>query len=156
MHHWTWLLALAPLAAQQPPASSNAAAARPGYAGDQMCQACHPDKWTPFHRNAHFKLTLTASSDKKTYACESCHGPGQAHIDGKGDKSKIDRIGGRGAAHILEACLACHSKDFPRANIRRSAHTTHDVACTHCHSIHGAQSPKHLLAYSRQRDLCYT
>jgi DmsE family decaheme c-type cytochrome len=141
------LLALFPLAAQSP---------SPDHAGDQMCQACHPDKWEPFSRNAHFKLTLSSPNPKTTYACEGCHGPGKAHVDGRGDKTKINRIAGRPVGQVLSACLACHSKDFPRSNIRRSAHSTHDVACTSCHSIHASTAPKYLLARAQQRDLCYS
>jgi DmsE family decaheme c-type cytochrome len=58
-------------------------------------------------------------------------------------------------AATLDACLACHGKDFPRANIRRSSHSLADVACTSCHSIHRSPVQKFLLA-RRQTDLCYT
>jgi DmsE family decaheme c-type cytochrome len=55
---------------------------------------------------------------------------------------------------VLDACLACHVKEFPRSEIRRSSHSQTDVACNSCHSIHRPQTPKFLLA-KRQADLCY-
>ena len=141
------LLALAPLAAQQPPG--------PGYASDARCQICHPDKWDNFPRNAHFKIIVSPQPVPATFGCESCHGPGAAHAE-KADITKINRIGGRPPGQVLDTCLRCHSKDFPRSNIRRSAHSTHDVACTNCHSIHSSTAPKYLLARTQQRDLCYS
>ncbi len=142
------MFALAPAGAQQAPA-------RPGYAGDAQCRICHPDLWDTFPRNAHFKTIVSPIPVEISYGCEGCHGPGQAHIEGKGDRGKVNRIAGRAANQVLDACLACHSKDFPRSNIRRSAHSTHEVACTNCHSIHRSPAPKYLLA-KQQRDLCYS
>ena len=138
------LLVLAPLQAQQPPG--------PGYASDATCQICHPDKWGAFPRNAHFKTIVFPKPVEQTFGCEGCHGPGQAHAE-KGDSTKINRIAGGPANQVLDTCLRCHSKDFPRSNIRRSAHSTNDVVCTSCHSIHQAATPKYLLA-KQQKDLC--
>ena len=42
-----------------------------------------------------------------------------------------------------------------RANIRRSEHTQSDVVCTNCHSIHGSEARKFLLAKERQAEVCY-
>lgn len=41
--------------------------------------------------------------------CESCHGPGKAHVDGGGDKSKIRTFENETAKQISENCLACHA-----------------------------------------------
>src|SRR5206468_2372300 len=62
-----------------------------------------------------------------------------------------------------DACKTCHADvwfnfyknaDFTRANIRRSEHTLHDIACTNCHSNHHPATPKNLLA-KNQAELCY-
>jgi predicted CXXCH cytochrome family protein len=55
---------------------------------------------------------------------------------------------------IIPQCLTCHSKEFSRANIRRSEHTQHDVACTACHSIHTPATEKNLLSKT-QPEACY-
>jgi DmsE family decaheme c-type cytochrome len=55
---------------------------------------------------------------------------------------------------IITLCLTCHANDFSRANIRRSEHTQHDVACTSCHSIHNPKSEKNLLS-KPEREICY-
>jgi DmsE family decaheme c-type cytochrome len=147
MRHFILLIALAPLAAPQSPG--------PGYAGDATCRICHPEFWDAFHKNAHFKIIVSPRPVEASYGCESCHGPAKAHTE-KADITKVNRIGGRPAAEVLNACLSCHSKDFPRFNIRRSSHSTNDVACTSCHTIHRSVAPKHLLARAQQRDLCYS
>lgn len=124
------------------------------YVGSAVCQACHPDVWQTFHRNAHFRSQAAGDQPPERTGCEGCHGPGRSHVRGKGDKTKIRVFPALGQAAVLAACLECHEDDFPRSQIRRSSHTLADVVCTDCHSIHGSPEPKYLLA-REQRDLCY-
>ena len=87
--------------------------------------------------------------------CESCHGPGRAHVEARGGKNTIPRAYSiMPPKRILESCLGCHARDFSRSNIRRSSHTLNDVVCTSCHSIHRSPTPKFLLARV-QREVCY-
>ncbi len=141
------LLILSPLGAEQ--------VGGPRYLSDAVCQTCHPDVWAGFTRNPHFKTIVFPKPAEKTFGCEGCHGPGIDHPKNPFDHTKINRIEGRPAGQVLDACLACHAKDFTKANIRRSAHSANDVACTNCHSIHHAQTPRYLLT-KQQKDLCYT
>lgn len=127
----------------------------PGYAGSNACRGCHADLAASFFRNAHFKTSVDAEVPFEKKGCESCHGPGRAHIEGKGDKSKIIAFSRLSAKETLDNCLQCHSKQISRANSRRSSHTTADVACNSCHNIHKAATPKQLLA-KPQTELCYT
>jgi len=91
-------------------------------------------------------------------ACESCHGPGQAHVDaggGKGvgglitfaknDKTPVEK---RNAA-----CLACHAKG-DRIFWKGSAHESRDVACTNCHKVMEDVSPRNQLAKETVVDTC--
>ncbi len=149
---WCLSLLLTVVAGAAPPQAPAASAS--GYVGHVVCQACHPDIWAGFYRNAHFKSIASGKESPERTGCEGCHGPGKAHVDGRGDRTKINRIQGRAAQQVLDACLKCHASDFNRVNIRRSPHSTHDVACTNCHSIHHSTTPKFLLA-KQQKDLCY-
>ncbi len=72
-----------------------------------------------------------------------------------GGKATIRAFSLMAPEEALNTCLACHSKDISRANIRRSEHTEADVVCSNCHSIHKSPTPKFLLA-KQQRDLCYS
>ena len=60
-----------------------------GYAGSNACRVCHPDVWLNFYKNPHFKTLALHKTPPESTGCESCHGPGLAHISAHGDKSKI-------------------------------------------------------------------
>ena len=126
------------------------------FAGNNACKTCHADLWQPFFRNPHFKSVASGKEPPESAGCEGCHGPGQEHVDAKGGRTTIPRAFSlMSARQSLDTCLACHTKDLSRGEVRRSSHTLADVACASCHSIHRAQSPKALLA-KPQAQLCYS
>ena len=59
------------------------------YVGSETCQACHEDAFKSFSGTKHGKLAGLASWKNKVQGCESCHGPGKAHVEAGGDKTKI-------------------------------------------------------------------
>lgn len=130
-------------------------AAEEGYVGSEVCKKCHSDVWLNFHRNAHFKSIASGKEAPERTGCEGCHGPGQAHIEAGGGKTTIPRaFSVMTPRQVIETCLACHGRDFARANIRRSEHTLHEVSCISCHSNHHPATAKNLLAKD-QKELCY-
>jgi DmsE family decaheme c-type cytochrome len=131
------------------------AQAADSYAGSTACKTCHPDVWANFYKNPHFKSIASAKETPENTGCESCHGPGKAHIDAHGGKATIIAFSELGPEKTLDACLRCHGQTLARANIRRSVHTREDVVCSSCHSIHKSKSPNFLLA-KPQTELCYT
>ncbi len=137
------LVVVTSLASAQSPAPDKAP---PKFVGNTVCKTCHPDVSLNFYKNPHYKNSA---------GCEGCHGPGGAHVESHGNKTLIRAYSLMSPPQVLNACLTCHSRDMPRANIRRSSHTEADVVCTSCHSIHKSAVPKFLLA-KVQRDLCYT
>jgi DmsE family decaheme c-type cytochrome len=145
-----WLRGLAALCALT---SSSAFAA--DYVGSEACRTCHSDVWSTFYRNPHFKSLASGKEAPENTGCESCHGPGKAHVDAHGGKATIVAFSELAPDKVLNACLRCHSQTLSRANIRRSAHTDADVVCINCHSVHKPATPKFLLA-KKQVDLCYT
>jgi DmsE family decaheme c-type cytochrome len=124
------------------------------FLGSNVCKTCHPDVWLNFYRNAHYRGIALGDQPPERTGCESCHGPGKAHVEARGDKSAIRAFSQTTPRQTLDACLACHAKDFPRSEIRRSSHSQAEVACTSCHSIHKSPTQKYLLARS-QANLCY-
>jgi DmsE family decaheme c-type cytochrome len=150
-----WALA----AAAQTPAPAQQTAAPPanaaGFVGSNVCRTCHADVFQNFYKNAHFKSVASGKEPPEKTGCEGCHGPGKAHVEARGGKTTIPHAFSLMTAKAaLEDCLGCHASDFNRANIRRSEHTLHDVACISCHSIHHSTTPKFLLA-KQQHELCY-
>src|ERR1700734_2791915 len=125
------------------------------YVGSNVCRTCHADIWAPFYRNPHFKSLASGKETPENTGCESCHGPGKAHVDAHGGKATIVAFSELGPEKTLDACLRCHNQTLARANIRRSVHTREDVVCYNCHSIHKSKSTKNLLAKT-ETELCYT
>ncbi|HZT37753.1 MAG TPA: DmsE family decaheme c-type cytochrome [Bryobacteraceae bacterium] len=144
-HRWTLLALLAWRAAL---------AAADGYVGSNVCKTCHPDIWSTFYKNPHFTSIASGKEPPERTGCESCHGPGKAHVEARGGQATIVAFSELPPERALDVCLKCHSQTISRANIRRSQHTISGVACVSCHSIHRAQSPRALLA-KNQADLCY-
>jgi DmsE family decaheme c-type cytochrome len=153
-----------PSEAQQPPpkpaAAAPAAVALPqGYAGADACKQCHEDQFKLFEQTKMGRLFLKHPRNaEERLACETCHGPGKAHVDaggGKGvgnmitfaknDKTPVDK---RNAS-----CLSCHTKGA-RLFWQGSAHETRDVACTSCHKVMTDVSPRAQLAKPNEIDTC--
>jgi len=134
----------APAAAVPAPAS--------GYAGTAACLDCHDQaktlKGTP-HAEAN-----NPRSPEANHGCESCHGPGQAHIadDAKGHIRKFSAIS---ASEASETCLSCHNRG-EHAGWEGSAHDRRNLTCTTCHSVHSFKSTEHQLVKSTETALCAT
>lgn len=143
------LLSGSSLGAEEKPAPGS------GFVGSNVCRSCHPDIWLNFYKNPHYKTIALGKEPPERTGCEGCHGPGKAHVEARGGKQTIPRAFSlMKPGQILDACLACHSKDFARVNIRRSEHTQAEVVCSSCHSIHRSPVPKLLLA-QKQNEMCY-
>jgi DmsE family decaheme c-type cytochrome len=135
-------LAFAPFLMVSPQRSEGAE----GYAGTQACADCHPNKYDGYIHSYH-----GVKGDHRTPAarngCETCHGPGQAHVEAGG---------GRGVGGILVLgpksplppdkksafCLQCHTKGKV-VLWDGSLHNERGLSCSNCHNIHRA-NPKFL------------
>jgi DmsE family decaheme c-type cytochrome len=136
---------------QQPAPSQPApAGASNGYAGQAVCETCHADVAKDFPNNPHSQLALEHQGHGTT--CESCHGPGQAHVEGGGDVTKIFRFEKATAKQVNKTCLSCHAGTHP--NFVHSPHGEAGLSCISCHSVHHARTPSFLLV-SAQPTLCY-
>jgi DmsE family decaheme c-type cytochrome len=136
--------------ATNPPAAPAAATAS-GYAGSESCALCHAAVTDKFPNNPHAKLALEHGG--KGVSCESCHGPGQAHVDSGGDVTKIRQLSKASAKMVDQTCLGCHASSHP--NFLRSPHAKAGVSCLGCHSVHNPGSEEHLLK-AEQPKLCFT
>jgi DmsE family decaheme c-type cytochrome len=145
-------LALAAGGGQQQAATSQpkAAADSTDFVGQETCATCHADVVKNFGTNPHTRLALQHAG--KGVTCESCHGPGKAHVEGGGDITKIRRLGKMGTKEVDDTCLGCHAGAHP--NFDRSPHAKANVGCLSCHSVHASETPEHLLK-AEQPKLCF-
>ena len=102
-----------------------------------------------FESTPHFQTTLHDG-----HGCESCHGPGSAHVEGGGDVTKIVSFKSMSKQDANSRCLSCHGESHKQRYFSASAHANNDVGCLDCHSPHHAKEQEHLLVRA-QPNLCY-
>ncbi len=137
---------------QQAVASQPAAAANPAdFVGSEMCETCHAEVAKKFSTNPHSRIALMHGDKGAT--CESCHGPGKAHVESGGDVTKILQLTKASTKQIDTTCLGCHESAHP--NFERSEHGKAGVNCLNCHSVHSFKQETGLLKISQPK-LCYT
>ena len=155
------MLSIAFLAAKAVSASGRAsvtaarqatAASADQYVGEETCLTCHEDRKSGYQGSAHARA-LDPRSPAAAHGCESCHGPGKAHVDGDGDKTKIKRPSSMSARDVNETCLTCHDRG-DRAAWTGSPHEGRNLSCTTCHSIHAPKSEKAHLKQTTQMETC--
>ena len=135
------------------PAAAEQKAVPGAYAGADTCLVCHEGqneslKGTP-HAHAANPRSPAASQ-----GCESCHGPGQAHVDDDA-KGHIRKFAKEDAGDNSAACLSCHNRGN-HAAWEGSAHDRRDLSCTTCHSAHSPKSAARQLVKATESGLCAT
>jgi len=138
-------------AAPQTPAPAGAAQPPAGYVGSDTCIVCHEGKDTSLHGTAHGEAK-NPRSPAAAHGCESCHGPGQAHVDDDA-KGHILKFGQMQPAAINETCLACHNRGN-HAAWEGSGHERRNLSCTTCHSVHSFKSPERQLVKATETQVC--
>jgi len=143
-------------AGQSPPAQPTPSAQSTppaGYAGSDTCVVCHTTEEGSLkgtaHGQAHNPRTPAAN-----HGCESCHGPGQAHVDDE-QKGHIRKFAQMKPAEVSETCLTCHNRGS-HAGWQGSGHERRDLSCITCHSVHSPKSFERQLTKTTQTALCAT
>lgn len=127
---WMMLLLLAmPLSA--------GAQSKGGYVGSERCAVCHDEHSAGFDANPHALLTTSERWEAQEIACESCHGPGLAHVQAL-DPAPLEVWANAQPDRVNQACLNCHRSGSHQAERFFSDHLRNEVACTGCHQAHEA------------------
>ncbi len=114
---WTWALAAEP-------------------ARNEACLTCHEEQGKSLAATIHGKLAGGAPD------CESCHGPGQAHVDAGGGKGTIFNPAKGDAAKVVAHCMSCHDEREGRRFFAASTHAAEGLSCASCHGIHSPKKVK--------------
>jgi DmsE family decaheme c-type cytochrome len=124
-----------------------------GYVGSDTCLVCHEGYDVSLEGTEHAQ-PLNPRSPQVGHGCESCHGPGQAHVDDD-DKGHIFKFTRLTPAENSEACLTCHNRGR-HAGWEGSAHDRRNVSCTTCHSVHSPDSSRAQLVKATETQVCAT
>lgn len=145
-----FLSILLPFSAGQENNAAPSQHAPSSYVGSDVCKTCHEDLYKKkFENTPHFKTTLNEG-----HGCESCHGPGSAHVEGGGDVSKILSFKAMANKDVNARCLSCHGENHEQRHFSGSSHANNNVGCLDCHSPHHA-TETHFLLVGAQPGLCY-
>ncbi|MGQ9617781.1 MAG: DmsE family decaheme c-type cytochrome [Candidatus Aminicenantia bacterium] len=126
------------------------ASAQSEYVGIEQCAMCHEDLVKSFKTSIHGKKGFELRSDK---SCETCHGPGGAHVEAGGDKTKIKLIQALSSEEKSDICLQCHEKGMQML-WNGSIHESRGLNCLTCHSVHNPKNGKTGLV-AKESELCF-
>ena len=145
--------AVAQAAAAAPPAdkTSPPTTQAAGLVGDDTCLTCHEGQSKGYHGSPHAR-----AKDPRTPAgkqgCESCHGPGQAHVDA-GTAETIKSPKRMKPAEVSELCTSCHNRKG-HSEWDGSKHDARNISCATCHSVHEPKSQTAQLKAEKITETC--
>jgi DmsE family decaheme c-type cytochrome len=153
---WGTAAGLATASSRAPAPSSPPAAQTSGFVGDETCATCHEAEGKSLRQTLHGKAqNVRTPAAKNGQSCETCHGPGQAHVE-SGTKEDIRRFDAMVARDVNATCLSCHEKNRAHTVWQGSMHDARNVSCATCHSVHAAKSENAQLKTATASETCVT
>ncbi len=129
--------------------------AQASHAGSEACLACHGEQAEAMKETAMGAILLQAPRNSlEQLGCESCHGPGSAHVE-SGGQSLGGMLSFRADSDEAtdrknDACTQCHERGG-QVYWRGSAHASANLACVDCHLVMKRSSDRHQLKTAGSR-----
>ena len=120
---------------------------------DEVCAGCHDELSEMFSGTAH-GIYFSSKNHLQDANCETCHGSGIDHIE-DGDPDKIINPANSGQFGAKELCLTCH-KSHQFDNWKFSTHSSADLTCADCHSVHQSAAKSSVNTSSDNCLKCHT
>lgn len=128
-------------------------AGQSAYVGSDACTTCHEDEARRFNNTVMGKAFAHPRTSAEKWGCESCHGPGKAHVDAGGGERMPVTFGKDSNNSVEEkngACLPCHSRG-DKLFWKGSPHESRALTCVHCHNGHELKVERRLSADVRYK-----
>jgi DmsE family decaheme c-type cytochrome len=146
---------------EAPPAAAAAQAPKPAapaaqaaYVGSDTCLACHEDQQHGYEDSPHGKAA-NPRAPAAMQGCESCHGPGERHIDDPADDTAIRKFASMAPRDVSQTCLTCHARGS-HASWQGSPHDARNLSCVTCHNVHPPEANERHLRTATEVELCAT
>ena len=124
-----------------------------GYVGAEACMTCHEGYEASVKATKH-GLASDPRTPMAKLGCESCHGPGEAHMNDP-EKVKPIQFNKISAKAVTDQCVTCHNRGV-HALWKGSQHEARNVSCVSCHSVHRPKSANAQLKAVNQQQQCMT
>ena len=136
------------------PAAPPANQAAGDYVGEDTCVTCHEAEGKSIRHTLHGKAE-NPRTPEAAHGCETCHGPGKAHVDDPSKPESIRRFPSMASRDVSDVCLTCHSRGN-HTQWKGSMHDARNLSCITCHSVHNPQSEKGQLKTAGVIGTCQT
>lgn len=127
-----------PAAEQEKAKPATNATADGDYVGSETCITCHQDQDRRFKNTPMGRAMAHPRTPDEAHGCESCHGPGRAHVEAGGGKDTIAIRFGKDSPNSVaeqnQACEQCHSRGT-HLFWKGSPHESRGMACVDCHQV---------------------
>ncbi|MFO7652875.1 MAG: cytochrome c3 family protein [Candidatus Krumholzibacteriia bacterium] len=101
------------------------------YVGAETCLGCHDDVGEAYHGSPHHPRHGAVVPGSDIESCESCHGPGEQHMETGSDIIGVETMRALDADTRTWLCLQCHARQ--RDTWFLAEHAEEGVDCASCH-----------------------
>lgn len=113
---------------------------------------CHEEVADHLAKTPHGKAGFAA---KSSLGCETCHGPGSAHVDDPDNVALQPKITKLSPQAQSDVCLSCHTGG-KQAFWHGNKHEMRGLSCQSCHSVHSPKSERGQLKAASAMEQCFT